>query len=244
MNPGTSVSNLIPLAALSALLAGGLAAQKDDPAKAPPEKVAKAAPLKVGDTVDPALRLRDIDGKEITFKELRGKVVFIHFWSTKCPWEKEAEPKIAKLEEEFAKDLVGIAINSNQGEIGADPTATKDAGHKNGEKEPGGKKDAAKDAKDPKDTKSEDQPYKGLRTVLEKKGLKFRVFVDHGNKISDLFQAATTPHSYVIDAKGVLRYAGALDGTVEKSDRTYVRDAIEAVLAGKEVKDKQTQPYG
>ena len=138
-------------------------------------------------------------------------------------------------ESDFAKDVVGIAINSNQGEIGPDPQAAKADG--------GAAKEKGADKEKP--AASDEKTYPKVRAKLEKAGLKFRVFVDHGNKVSDLFQAATTPHSYVIDQKGVLRYAGALDGTAEKKDdRAYVREAIEAVLAGKEVKDKETKPYG
>ena len=74
------------------------------------------------------------------------------------------------------------------------------------------------------------------------------MFADHGNKVSGLFQARTTPHCFVIDQKGVLRYAGALDDDPgEKKGETavvYVRDAADALLAGKDVAVKETKPYG
>ena len=74
------------------------------------------------------------------------------------------------------------------------------------------------------------------------------VLFDHGNKISSLFQARTTPHCYVIDKKGVIRYAGGLDDDKGNKDpqkaTRYVRDAIDAILANKEIEVQSSRPYG
>lgn len=75
--------------------------------------------------------------------------------------------------------------------------------------------------------------------------------VDSDSKVGRTYQAKTTPHMYVIDAKGVLRYQGAIDDGARartKEDITaaknYVRDAFNALKDGKEVATKETKPYG
>ena len=60
-----------------------------------------------------------------------------------------------------------------------------------------------------------------------------------------MLNARTTPHMFVIDKLGVLRYSGALDQNSRSGEgKPYVRNAIDAVLAGTEVKVSSTRPYG
>jgi thiol-disulfide isomerase/thioredoxin len=215
-----------PMVVLGSVLALPLAAQdKSNTGDARVEQSAnsdeKVEPLKVGATVDESLVLRDIDGKQYKLKDLRGKTIFIHFWSMVCPYEPAAEPKFAALIERYkGKDVVQFAIASNQGELGPEP---------------------AKDSKDP--------GYEKIRKhVKEKTKSTYPIIIDRGNKVSDYFGGRTTPHCFVIDKKGVLVYAGGLDDDprADKGDEAkfYVRDAIDAVLAGKDVAVKTSKPYG
>lgn len=64
------------------------------------------------------------------------------------------------------------------------------------------------------------------------------------------YGAKTTPHMYVIDPKGVLRYAGAIDsipsadtGDIAKATK-YVPQALAELAAGKPVSVAVTRPYG
>ncbi len=78
----------------------------------------ESTPYEVGATVSPDITLTDIYGKEHSLKDYRGKIVFIHFWSIICPYEKLAEPKCKALQEDFGdKGVVQIAINANQREL-------------------------------------------------------------------------------------------------------------------------------
>ncbi|MUH01012.1 redoxin domain-containing protein [Scytonema sp. UIC 10036] len=76
------------------------------------------------------------------------------------------------------------------------------------------------------------------------------VLLDPNGEIGRLYQARTTPHMYVIDSKGVLQYAGAIDDKPStnaadvKSSKNYVSDAVNSVLQGKAVANSTTQPYG
>ncbi len=76
------------------------------------------------------------------------------------------------------------------------------------------------------------------------------VMLDPKGAVGQLYGAQTTPHMFVIDKVGVLRYMGAIDDkpTVSPASlngaRTYVREAWQAVAAGKQVAVASTEPYG
>jgi hypothetical protein len=76
------------------------------------------------------------------------------------------------------------------------------------------------------------------------------VLLDPEGKLGRLYGAVTTPHMYVIDAKGVLRYMGGIDSIastneadVEKAKPLF-RDAMRAVVTGRTVANPVTRPYG
>jgi thiol-disulfide isomerase/thioredoxin len=222
--------NLIPAALLAASLGATAFAQEGDakppsaPAQDPTPK--KPAVLAVGSTVPADVKLTDLDGKEFTFGDVRDKTVVIHFWSITCPWEKIAEPKLLQIATDYKdKDVVVLAINANAQEIGAKPDA-----------------EAFKADDDAM------KPYEKIRKHVEKTSFNHKVLVDHSGDVARLFVAKTTPHCFVLDGKGKVAYSGALDNDMkgELGDKAehYVRDAVDAVKAGKEVATSITKPYG
>lgn len=76
------------------------------------------------------------------------------------------------------------------------------------------------------------------------------VLFDAEGHIGRAYEAQTTPHMYVIDKTGTLRYMGAIDDqpstdtTKIASAQNYVRDAFAAVAAGKPVATTITDSYG
>ncbi|HYC78017.1 MAG TPA: hypothetical protein VEI02_10355, partial [Planctomycetota bacterium] len=108
----------------TALALCGAAVAAQAPASRPAAE-SRPAPIDVGDVVDGAVKVRDLDGAETTFADLRGKTVAIVFYSTQCPWMKAAEPKLKTLHAAWKsdKDVVFLAVDANRGEIGADPWA-------------------------------------------------------------------------------------------------------------------------
>jgi protein-disulfide isomerase len=74
--------------------------------------------------------------------------------------------------------------------------------------------------------------------------------MDENGKVGRAYGARVTPHMYVIDTKGTLVYAGAIDNkpTARASDipgaTNHVNVALAEVLAGKPVSLASTQPYG
>jgi peroxiredoxin len=72
---------------------------------------------------------------------------------------------------------------------------------------------------------------------------------DSSGTIGHLYGMKTTPDMYVIDKNGVLVYQGAIDNKPDpqhdpRTARNYVREAVDALLAGKPVEVSQTKPYG
>jgi peroxiredoxin len=55
------------------------------------------------------------------------------------------------------------------------------------------------------------------------------VLMDAGHKVADLFEAVTTPHVYVVDGEGVLRYRGAVDDVTFRK-RTATRFFLDEVV--------------
>jgi peroxiredoxin len=74
--------------------------------------------------------------------------------------------------------------------------------------------------------------------------------IDEDGKVGKMYGAKTTPHMYVINSKGVLVYAGAIDDIKStdvndvKRANNYVAKALDEILEGKEVTTKSTTPYG
>lgn len=73
------------------------------------------------------------------------------------------------------------------------------------------------------------------------------VLQDPSGQVGKKYDAKTTPHMFVVDADGVLKYSGAIDndprGKVEEPEN-YVEQAVSALLEGKPVDNKKTKPYG
>ncbi|MCC7273485.1 MAG: thioredoxin family protein [Alphaproteobacteria bacterium] len=76
------------------------------------------------------------------------------------------------------------------------------------------------------------------------------VLLDHDGTMARAYGARVTPHMYVIDAEGILRYMGAIDDKPSTSPETlktatsYVRPAVAAVLAGRAPEPAVTRAYG
>jgi peroxiredoxin len=82
---------------------------------------------------------------------------------------------------------------------------------------------------------------------IDEQKLGYVTLQDADGTVGKTYGARTTPHMFVIDAKGVLRYAGAIDDDPSGKNaapKNYVDDAVTALLAGKEVAVATSEPYG
>jgi thiol-disulfide isomerase/thioredoxin len=65
--------------------------------------------------------------------------------------------------------------------------------------------------------------------------------------VRDAYGAQTTPHLFVVDASGILRYRGAFDDVSihqRTPTKSFLREAVEALLAGRLPDPAETAPYG
>ncbi len=74
-----------------------------------------------------------------------------------------------------------------------------------------------------------------------------RVLIDAEHVVADLYEAVTTPHVFVVDRDGLLRYRGAVDDVrfrQPKATRFFLEEAVEALLEGQLPTLTETPPYG
>ena len=76
------------------------------------------------------------------------------------------------------------------------------------------------------------------------------VLFDPEGDVGKRYAAKTTPHMYIIDPQGVLRYAGGIDSIksanpadIPKADN-YVDIGLNALLTGQPIEQQLTPPYG
>lgn len=90
------------------------------------------------------------------------------------------------------------------------------------------------------------EPGEMLQRASTERGMPL-VLVDAGHRVADLYQAQTTPHFFIIDRQGMLRYMGAYDDVTfrnRKASHCYVCEAVNALLVGNPPSITQSPPYG
>ena len=77
-------------------------------------------------------------------------------------------------------------------------------------------------------------------------GFQFPVYKDVNNVVADRFGATVTPEAYVLDKTGMLVYHGYIDDQRNPARVTTqgLRNAIDAVRAGKAVAQTETKAFG
>jgi peroxiredoxin len=90
------------------------------------------------------------------------------------------------------------------------------------------------------------EPPDLLRQVAAARGLQV-VLLDKDHAVADRYDAVTTPHLFLIDGGGLLRYQGAFDDVnfrQREPTRNYTEEAIRALLKGEKVMVVETPAYG
>jgi peroxiredoxin len=86
--------------------------------------------------------------------------------------------------------------------------------------------------------------------MKEKGGAPTAVLLDHDGAVGRAYGAKTTPHMFVIDARGTVVYAGGIDDkpSTDVADieaaTNYVEAALDDVTAGRPVATASSRPYG
>ncbi|WP_298519257.1 thioredoxin family protein [uncultured Kordia sp.] len=170
---------------------------------------------KVGDIVKD-FSLKNVDGKMVSMSDFKDAKGFIlTFTCNTCPYSVAYEDRLIALDKKYAsKGYPVIAINPNSPEARPDDSFEK------------------------------------MQVRAKEKGFTFPYMLDVGQKVYPEFGATRTPHMYVIakTPKGhQVKYIGAIDDNYKDASavsKRYIEDAVDALLAGEEVKVKNTKAIG
>lgn len=166
----------------------------------------------------PAFTAKNVKGEAVTLESLKGKVVALEWANYECPFVKKhySSGNIPKLQKTYtAKGVVWLTVSSAaEGKQGF--------------------LDAAK-----------------MTERSAKEGNKAsHILMDADGSIGKAYGAKVTPHMFIINKEGVLVYDGAIDSKattktedIEAADKLFA-NALDAVLADKEVTNAKNQPYG
>lgn len=161
-------------------------------------------------------KLKNVDDKFVSLADYKdAKGFIVVFTCNHCPYAKAYEERLVALDLRFKdKGYPVIAINPNN------PVAY------------------------PADSFDE------MKIRHKEKGFTFPYLFDDGQKIYPVFGATKTPHVFVLektDKGNVVRYIGAIDDNYEDASavkKTYVADAVNALLTGKPVEVTTTKAIG
>ncbi|MEY3394314.1 MAG: hypothetical protein RL346_550 [Verrucomicrobiota bacterium] len=166
----------------------------------------------------PAFTAKTAKGTEISLADYKDKVVVLEWVNFECPFVKKhySGKNMQNLQATYTgKGVIWLTINSS---------AEGKQGYLEASKL--GEKIAAEGSK------------------------ATEAIVDTDGKIGKAYDAKVTPHMMIIAKDGTLAYSGAIDSKpstnaadVDSADKLFA-NALDAVLAGKEVPNASNKPYG
>jgi thiol-disulfide isomerase/thioredoxin len=85
-----------------------------------------------------------------------------------------------------------------------------------------------------------------MKQRAEEKGFNYPYAFDADGASAKAYGATNTPHIFVLNADQKVAYIGSFDDNMDatKATKTYLVDAVDSVLAGKEVAVSKTKPIG
>lgn len=89
--------------------------------------------------------------------------------------------------------------------------------------------------------------FDSMKEQAKENGYEFPYVMDATSKVARAFGAGRTPEVFLFDADDKLVYHGAIDDSLRKPDNVkepYLRNALDALLAGEEIKTKETRSIG
>lgn len=89
--------------------------------------------------------------------------------------------------------------------------------------------------------------FENMKKRAKEKGFNFLYLRDQTQKVAQSYSATHTPHIFLFDQNRDLRYTGKIDDNWQNSKKVskrYLREALDAVLAGKPVSEPETFAIG
>jgi peroxiredoxin len=166
----------------------------------------------------PAFTAKNSKGEAVSLADFKGKTVVLEWLNFECPFVRKhySSGNMQKLQADAAaKDVVWLSVNS---------AAEGKQGHCS--------------------------PAK-MTDCIVKEGIKSaHVLIDSDGAVGKSYGAKVTPHLFIIKKDGVLAYDGAIDSKpstdaadIATADKLFA-NALDAVIAGKEVANAKNKPYG
>jgi len=88
--------------------------------------------------------------------------------------------------------------------------------------------------------------YEQMKTRAKEKEFNFPYLVDATQEVARSYGATRTPHVFILDGEREVAYIGAIDDNMNASkvEKQYVRDALDAILAGNDPDPASTNAVG
>jgi peroxiredoxin len=180
-------------------------------------------PLAIG-AAAPDFRLLGIDDKQHTLADYSNADLLVFaFLSNHCPTSQAIEGRVKKLVKDYrSKGLTLVAINPNHPD-GLRPDELGYSKYNDG--------------------------FDDMKKHAREQDFNFDYLYDGETQaIAKAFGCLATPHVFIFDSQRKLRYQGRLDDSRYADESTVTspdaRNAIEALLSGKEVATPTTKPHG
>jgi peroxiredoxin len=177
--------------------------------------------LPLGSTA-PDFNLPGVDGRNWALKDFAdAKILVVVFTCDHCPTAQYYEERIKQIAADFKdKGVAVVAIMPN----------------------------------DPKSVRLDELGWTDLSDSFEEMKIRARdhqfnfpyLYDGDTESVAHAYGPVTTPHVFVFDAARKLRYAGAIDNSerIQHVTKLYLRDALDALLAGQEPPMTQTKVVG
>jgi len=96
------------------------------------------------------------------------------------------------------------------------------------------------------DAKFTDETLANMKARAEEKEYRFPYLKDGDSSIAKAYGARVTPHVFVVDGRGIVRYRGYVDDSAKPAERktTGLSDALGALLNGRDVMTADTRAFG
>ncbi len=95
--------------------------------------------------------------------------------------------------------------------------------------------------------RNDEDSYSEMQQYAKDQGFKWYYAVDRDHVLADAFEANRTPECFLFNKQGKLVYHGAINdnpGSPTDARKIYVKDAVNEMLAGKDVAVKETRSVG
>jgi peroxiredoxin len=95
-------------------------------------------------------------------------------------------------------------------------------------------------------TKYPEDSFDEMKKRAAAKSYPFAYLRDADSSVAKAYGAKVTPHVYVVDTKGVVRYVGRIDDNMDtgKVKQNDLREALDSLLAGEKIEVANTKAFG